>query len=169
MAEEIVNKIAQSGLEQIDLEKWLPQNFQQFDIAPFLWQGLVIKEKDFRAALKEYNWEQHHENNVAVFCSVDAIIQPWVYMLVAAEIAKVDGQPYFGTMQEARYNYLSQKINAIDVEEYKDARIVIKGCSKVDNIESLLMDFVAKIQPYAKSIMFGEPCSTVPIYKKPRK
>ena len=90
-------------------------------------------------------------------------------MLIAAEISKVDGHPFFGTMQEARYNYLSQKISALDVEEYKDARIVIKGCSKVDKIESLLMDFVAKIQPHAKSIMFGEPCSTVPIYKKPRK
>lgn len=168
MAEEIINKVAQSGVEQIDLEKWLPKSFMSFDIAPFLWQGMVIKEKDFRAALKVHGWAQYTDQHVAIFCSADAIIQPWVYMLIASEISKAGGHPYFGDIEEARFNFLTQKINTLDLDFYRDARVVIKGCSKVKNIEALLMQFVSKIQPVAKSVMFGEICSTVPIYKQPR-
>lgn len=169
MAEEIINKVANSKLEQIDFEKWLPNQILSFDIAPFLWQGFVIKEKEFRIALKEHDWQQYKDEVVAVFCSADAIIQPWVYMLVSSALSEVNAKPYLGDLRTVKSHYITEKINTLEIDQYHDAMLVIKGCSKIDNIENLLLNFVQKVQPVVKSIMFGEPCSTVPIYKQKRK
>lgn len=169
MAEEIVNKVAKSPLQQVDLEDWMPQGMIEFDIAPFLYKGLVLKEKEFRSAIKETDWSQFADQNIAVFCSEDAIVQPWAYMLVTSSLLKVDAKPFFGTLEEAKERYISQKIENLDPEVYSDAKLVIKGCSQVQNLEALLMQLTQKIQPYAKSIMFGEACSTVPIFKAKNK
>jgi hypothetical protein len=165
--EPIVNKVAESGIITLDLEKFYPGGeIAVFDMKEHLFMGLILKEKDFRAALQELDWEQYRDKNVAVTCSADAIIPVWAYMLVASYLQPVAREIIFGDEKTLVQVLLSKNLSGIDAEEYTDKRVVIKGCGEVAIPDAAYMEVTAKLRPYAKSIMYGEPCSTVPIFKK---
>jgi hypothetical protein len=167
MSNEIVNKVATSGLITLDLENYFPaEEIGTFDLKDHLFMGLILKEKDFREALKNLYWTGYQDKYVAVFCSADAIVPAWAYMLVATYLQPVTKDVYVGTEAEMRKHLFLKNITAIDVNEFKDQRIVIKGCGDI-TIESFAYAEITKVLlPVVKSIMYGEPCSTVPVYKK---
>jgi len=167
MSEELVNKIAQSGLITIKLEEWLPEvETAYFDIKEYLFQGLILKEKDFRAALKEHDWAQYQDKVVLIYCSADAIVPVWANMLIAAYAAPFAAEVLEGKEEDYYRQALDREIAALDAGKYAGERLVIKGCSDRPVPLSAYVALTSKLQPHAKSIMFGEPCSTVPIYKQ---
>ena len=167
MSETLVNKVAGSGLITINLEKYLPQEeIMTFDLKDHLFMGLVLKEKDFREALKNLDWSVYQNKFVAITCGADAIIPAWAYMLVVTYLNGVAKDSYVGTAEELQKHFFIKNITAIDLKEFADQRIVIKGCGDV-TIESFAYAEITKVLvPVVKSIMYGEPCSTVPVYKK---
>lgn len=169
MADVIVNKVAESGLISFDLEKYYPATPRKvFDLKDHLFMGLILKEKDFRAALLQIDWNEYAEKDVAITCSADAIIPMWAYMLVASYLEPVARTVFVGTEQELINQELLKNINAVDISEFTDQRIVVKGCGDIAIPEAAYVAITKKLRPVAKSIMYGEPCSTVPIYKKQR-
>ncbi len=167
---ELVNRVSQSGLVTIKLEDFYPQSeIIEFDLKNFLFQGLILKEMDFRKALKEFDWATIQNKNLAVFCSSDAIIPTWAYMLIASHASGIAKDIRFGNKEEFLRSYYLEKIRQIDPEEYRDLKIVIKGCSEKEVPASAYLEITSLLKSYVSSIMFGEPCSTVPVYKKPRK
>lgn len=165
----IVNKVAQSGLETIDLEKFLPlKGVRGFDLKEYLFMELILKEKDFREKLKEKDWSAYQDEYVAVYCSTDAIIPVWAYMLVTAYLQPYATYIYFGTEEELKKKILIDEIDNIDAKKYAEKRVVIKGCGEVSIPDAAFVAVTQKLRPEVKSIMYGEPCSTVPIYKQPR-
>lgn len=166
----LVNRVANSGLITINLEEFFPHNeLVIFDLKDYLFREFILKEKDFRAALKDHNWDQYQDKVLLVYCSTDAIIPVWAYMLVAS-YAVPFAKDIFQGNQEAYYKLsFAQALNQLDLSQYEDQRLVIKGCSDHPVPPSAYLDLTRKLQPIAKSIMYGEPCSTVPIYKKPKK
>jgi len=166
MAEEIVNKISQSALITLDLEKYFPEEkITMFDLKPFLFMELILKEKDFRAALQDTDWNQYRDQIVGVYCSSDAIIPLWAYMLVAGWLVPVAKDVVQGDEQTVLRQVISEKIAAIDPAEFMDKRIVVKGCGEKAIGAFAYLEITKRLRPVAKSIMFGEPCSTVPVYK----
>lgn len=165
---EIVNKVKSSGLITIDLEDYLPSSDQLIgvDIKGQLWQGMVLKEKDFRKYISDQDWTVFQGKAVHVFCSEDAIIPPWAYMLMASALQPYASQVVFGDEKTALETLVMEKINAMKSEDYQDARVVIKGCAKIPNIEKAFTALTMKLRSSVKSLMYGEPCSTVPIYKR---
>jgi len=167
MAEEIVNKIAESGLITLDLEGYYPkEEIIVFDLKDYLFMGLVLKEKDFREALKNLDWGIYRDKNVAVTCSADAIIPVWAYMLAASYLQPVAKDFILGDEKELRRKLLLRNISAIDPKEFSDQRVVIKGCGDIAIEDFAYLEITKLLLPVAKTIMYGEPCSTVPIYKK---
>ena len=167
MSEEIVNKVAGSGLITLNLEEFLPkEETAVFDLKGHLFMGLILKEKDFRAALQSLDWEQYTDKNVAVTCSADAIIPVWAYMLVASYLQPVAREIVFGDEKTLVQTIISRNMSSLSADEYTDKRVVIKGCGEISIPDAAYMEITAKLRPYAKSIMYGEPCSTVPIYKR---
>jgi hypothetical protein len=165
--EEIVNKVAKSGLITVNLEDMYPEGERiGFDLKELLWQGLALREKDFRDFLKDHDWSQYQDKYVAVFCSVDAIIPHWAFMLVASHLTGIARFVYIGGVSEMEIAIFKHLIEKINIEEYTDQRLVIKGCSDRPVPQSAYADLVFRLQPVAKSIMFGEPCSTVPVFKR---
>ena len=166
----LVNRVAASGIITINLEEFFPEaDIVSFDLKDYLFMELILKEKDFRAALKVHDWTQYKGKHLCVFCSADAIIPTWAYMLVttyATPFAKEIVQADEVTFIKMLYH---QIIAQIDTTQYEDKRIVIKGCSNKPVPASAYVDLTKILRPVAKSIMYGEPCSTVPLYKKPRK
>ncbi len=164
---EIVNKVAASGLVTIDLEEIYPSAERAiFDIKDHLWQGLALREKDFREFVKENNWEAYQDKYVAITCSADAIVPNWAYMLVASKLEGIASKIVFGSSEILETIIFRELIDALPSEDYRDKRLVIKGCSDKPVPSSAYVDLVTKFQPVAKSIMFGEPCSTVPVFKR---
>lgn len=167
MADEFVNKVAESGLISLDLEKWYPkEEIMVFDIKDHLFMGMIVKEKEYRESLKAIDWEQYRNKIVAITCSADAIIPMWAYMLIAAKLEPVCKIFVLGTENEARKQIFLNNINSIDTAEYVDQRVIIKGCGETPIGDFAYMEITKKLRPVAKSIMYGEPCSTVPVYKK---
>jgi hypothetical protein len=165
----LVNRVANSGLITIDLEKFYPEGeLVLFDLKDYLFMGLILKEKDFREALAANDWAQYEGKNLAVFCSADAIIPVWAYMLVTAYAAPYARDVFQGTAEEFYKNAFQKALASIDPQEYESKRIVIKGCSDKPVPPAAYVELTRKLQPYAHSIMYGEPCSTVPIFKRPR-
>lgn len=163
----LVNRIAQSGLITLKLDEHFPQaEMVTFDLKDYLFKELILKEKDFRADLKEHDWTQYQDKVVLIHCSTDAIIPVWAYMLVAAHAAPYAAEVFQGSRDEYLLAHYRSVIEAIDPAEYEDARLVIKGCSDHDVPLAAYVMMTDKLRPVARSIMFGEPCSTVPIYKK---
>jgi len=164
---EIVNRVAQSGIITIDLEDYLPgKEVVGIDLSEFLFKGLLLKEKEFRQALKELEWSQYEDKKVAVFCSTDAIIPRWAYMLVASYL---DGKANYYAQcntEQMQHRVIEQKLQGLNTEALRDKRVVIKGCGEVDVPAFAYMEITRLVKPIVKSIMYGEPCSTVPIYKK---
>ena len=167
MEDVILNKVAGSALTTIDLEEYYPKGETAvFDLKDHLFMGLILKEKDFRAALQTYDWGQFHDKIVAVTCSVDAIIPMWAYMLVASNLQPVAKEVVFGEEKDLLQTLLLRNISQIKGEEYTDKRVVVKGCGDVPMPEAAYVEITNKIRPFVKSIMYGEPCSTVPIFKR---
>ena len=165
--DEIVNKVAASGLVTIDLEELFPSGERaSIDLAEQLWQGLALREKNFRAWIQSHDWSQYQGKHVAVFCSVDAIIPAWAYMLVASSLSDYATTVVHGNSSELERVLFRNMIDALDVNEYIDKRCVVKGCSNLPVPQSAYSHLVSRLRPVAKSIMFGEPCSTVPVYKR---
>lgn len=169
MSDIIVNKIAQSGIITIDLEDFLPQHeIIAFDIKPYLFKEMILKEKDFRASMKALDWSTYTNQCVAVFCSADAIIPMWAYMLIVTQLNEVNAQVYTGNVEEVQEQLFIEAIRHIPEGEYIDKRVVIKGCSDHPLPASAYVEISKKMLPLVASLMFGEPCSTVPVYKKKR-
>lgn len=167
MAEEIVNRVANSKLRTFDLEEIYPKGERVlFDIKDWLFQELILKEKDFRDSVKNHNWSQYKNCFVAVTCSVDAIIPSWAYMLVASEIMPFANKVVVGDLELLETTIYQELMNFIDLSDYIDAPVIIKGCADKPIPESAYTFLIEKLQPIARSIMFGEACSTVPLYKK---
>lgn len=169
MDKPLVNRVAASGLITINLEDFFPEKeVVEFDLKSYLFMEMILKEKDFRAALKEQDWTQYQDKNVVIFCSADAIIPVWAYMLVTAYVQPFAHTVFQGTKEEFYKTSYQQTIATIDASQYEDKRIVIKGCSNKPVPPSAYVALTNALRPFAKSIMYGEPCSTVPIFKKPR-
>ena len=167
MSEPIINKVAESGLITLDLETLYPAGeIVLFDLKPFLFMELILKEKDFRQALQTHDWQPYAGKVVAVTCTADAIIPVWAYMLVASYLQPVAADIIMGDEQEALKQRFLSNIDAINTNEYTDQRVVIKGCGETPIGEYAYMAITKKLRPVAKSIMYGEPCSTVPVFKK---
>lgn len=164
---EVVNKVANSGIISLDLEKYLPAGEGvSFDLKDHLFMGLILKEKDFREALKNTDWTQYQDKNVAIFCSADAIIPVWAYMLVTSYLQPVAKNIVTGTPQEMQKHLFLQNISTINASEFAGQRVVIKGCGEVQIDPYAYAEITRVLLPHVKSVMYGEPCSTVPIYKK---
>ncbi|TAJ52012.1 MAG: DUF2480 family protein [Chitinophagaceae bacterium] len=167
MSEEMVNKVAESGLISFDLEEYYPKGeIKTFDLKEYLFMGLILKEKDFRAALQTTDWTVYQDANVAITCSADAIIPMWAYMLIASYLQPYAKEIVFGDEKKLVSTLLFKNLASVKGEEYTDKRVVVKGCGEVDIPESAYVEITNKLRPFVKSIMYGEPCSTVPIYKK---
>ena len=163
----LVNRVAQSGLVTIDLEELYPAGeIVPFDLKDYLFMGLILKEKDFREALKAHDWSQYQGNNLAVFCSADAIIPMWAYMLVATYAAPFAADIAQTTPGQFAEMAFLKNLSTLNISDYAGKRIVVKGCSDKPVPPSAYLEITRRLQPVALSIMFGEPCSTVPVYKK---
>ncbi len=167
MSEPFINKVAESGLITLDLEKWYPRGETAvFDMKDYLFMGMILKEKDFREALKQLDWSVYDGKNVAVTCSADAVIPVWAYMLVAAYLQPVAKEIVMGDEKELHKALFLKNLSSINLEEYTDKRIVIKGCGETPIADYVYMEITKILRPVVKSIMYGETCSTVPVYKK---
>ncbi len=163
----LVNRVASSNLVTIDLEKLYPAGeVVPFDLKDYLFMGLILKEKDFREALKNLDWAQFEGKILAVFCSADAIIPMWAYMLLATHAAPFVADILLTTPDLAVESYFLKKISSLNFQEYAGKRIVVKGCSDKPVPAAAYLEITRRLTPVAQSIMFGEPCSTVPVFKK---
>ncbi len=163
----LVNRVANSSLVTIDLEEMYPAGeIVPFDLKGYLFMELILKEKDFREALLALDWEQFRDKNLAVFCSADAIIPLWAYMLVATHAAPFVQDIALCAPAEFAEKAFLKKLATLDLQSYSGKRIVIKGCSNKPVPASAYLEITRRLQPLALSILFGEPCSTVPVYKK---
>ena len=167
--EPLVNRVANSGLITLNLEDYFPkQEIATFDLKGFLFMEMILKEKDFRAALKEHDWTQYEGKILTVFCSADAIIPVWAYMLVATYAEPLAIDIFQGTEEEYLKAVYRGVLKDMDFSQYEAKRIVIKGCSNKPVPPAAYLALTTKLRPFAQSIMYGEPCSTVPIFKRPR-
>ena len=165
--EEIRNKVVESGLITIDLEHYLPSgDIQAFDLKDFLFMEMLLKEKDFRQALETHDWKQYQEKTIAVFCSTDAIIPMWAYMLVVAKLSPCASSIQYGTVDEVFKSTFIKHIQQIDASQFEGKRVFIKGCGEKEIPPYAYMEISSKLIPVVASLMYGEPCSTVPVYKK---
>lgn len=167
MSGEIVNKVANSGLQTIDLEEYFPKGKRVlFDMKTWLFEEMFLKEKDFRESAKNHDWSQYKNQHVAVECSVEAIIPVWAYMLISSYLS-----PYASTIVKGKLNTLEtilfdNAINQINFENYRNQRVIIKGCSNLEVCDHAYALITTKLIPVAKSVMYGEACSSVPIFKR---
>jgi Protein of unknown function (DUF2480) len=167
VSEEIVNKVAGSGLLTLDLEDWYPkEEIVLFDLKPHLFMGAILKEKEFRAALQNIDWTNYDDKIVAVTCTADAIIPLWAYMLVAISLEPVAAAIVMGDRETALQQVFLSRINTIDEREYADKRVIVKGCGDLPVGAYAYMEIARRLRPVVKSIMYGEACSNVPVYKK---
>lgn len=163
----IVNRVAESAIETLDLAALAPPEPVAFDLEPFLYKGLVLRERDFRQALKETDWQPFRDRTVAVFCSADALVPTWAYMLVAARLGGVAGQVSAGTPDDVRRAGLTAALDAHDWSRYQDAPVVVKGCGNDLVPLDAFVQATRRLQGVAAKIMYGEPCSSVPVWRRP--
>ena len=167
MNEPIINRVTESALVEINLEDYYPKGETAvFDLKDYLFMGLILKEKDFREALKKVDVSVYQDKWVAVTCTADAIIPVWAYMLVAAQLQPVAKDIVFGDEQFLHRIIFLKNIAGVSPENFADKRVVIKGCGDLPVGEFAYLEITKLLRPVAKSIMYGEPCSTVPIFKK---
>ena len=167
MEDIIVNKVAQSGLVTLDLEEFYhSDDIATFDVKDYLFMELILKEKEYRDTLKNIDWSIYENKVVAITCSADAIIPLWAYMLAVTYLQPFAKDILFGTSEEVLQSLYLKNLGQIDAKEYEDKRVVIKGCGDKKIPEAAFVEITKKLRPFAKSIMYGEPCSTVPIFKR---
>jgi len=169
MAEEIINRVANSSLTTVDLEDFYPKgNRVLFDIKDWLFQELILKEKDFREHVKNHDWSQYQDTYVALTCTADAIIPSWAYLLITTQLSPLAKKVDVGNLELLDTTIFQDVIAQMDVSLYNDKPLIIKGCSNKPIPDSAYTLLISKLHPVAKTIMFGEACSTVPLYKKPK-
>ena len=169
MSEEIVNRVQNSGLATIDLDDIeLPKNILEIDIKCWLHEGLFLKEKEYRASVLSHDWIKYKNSYVYVHCSSDAIIPTWAYMLVSSQLENHTKKVTMGSIEKFYEKYFENAINKLDFTIYSEKSVIIKGCSDEKIPLSAYHLITTKLMPIAKSIMYGEACSAVPVYKKPK-
>lgn len=167
---ELKNKVAESGIITLDLEDFFPrEEIVELDIKQFLFREMILKEKEFRDLLKQYEWNVYQGKIVSLYCSVDAILPQWAFMLITSYLLPYTQRIYFGSKSEVEYYLLSESIKNIDSIKYKGERVVIKGCGNKAADSRAYIEISKKLLPEVQSLMFGEPCSTVPVYKQKSK
>lgn len=167
--EEIENKVANSGIITIDPEEFYTSGERiLFDIKPMLFQELILKEKDFREQIKNTDWSKFNGKFVAIICTADAIVPTWAYMLLTLAMQPYAKKVVFGDLSILENELFNEKMASLNIEQYRDARIVIKGCGEKEIPANVYVKLTALLKPIVKSIMYGEPCSTVPLYKAPK-
>ena len=167
MADEIVNRVANSKLVTIDLEEYYPEGPRhELDIAPWLYEGFVLREKEFRAAVKAHDWSHYQNGFVAVHCSTDAIVPAWAFMLISVEASQYAEKVVLGDLSDLETVLLTEIINDLDVEAYRDKPVIVKGCTNKPIPTNAYLLLSQRIRPVAKSLMYGEACSSVPLYKR---
>ncbi len=167
--DEFINRVAQSALTTLNLEELIHSGERViYDIKDNLFHGLMLREKDFRAFVKENDWSAYAGKNVAIICSTDAIVPTWAYMLLASKLQGHANYYVYGNLEALEQALLQKAISEIDPEEYRDAKVVIKGCGQIPVPTYAYVEIMQKLLPVTSSLMYGEPCSTVPIYKKPK-
>jgi Protein of unknown function (DUF2480) len=165
----LVNRVAESGLITLNLEDYFPkEEVVVFDIKDYLFMGLILKEKDFREACKAHDWTQYAGKNLVIDCTADAIIPMWAYMLITVSATPYAKEIFQGTVENFYKAFYFNKLSQFDAKEFEGKRIVIKGCGDKPVPAEAYVALTHKLQPFAQSIMYGEPCSTVPIFKRPR-
>lgn len=165
--DEIINRVAESGIITIDLSDYFPEGERaEIDLKNQLWQELVLKEKDFRAYIANEDWNKYAGQHVAVYCSVDALIPTWAYMLIASSLSGIARSVHYGNPESLESVLWSESLEKIKAENFKGARVVIKGCADKPVSAQAFVDLSFRLKPVVKSLMFGEPCSTVPVYKQ---
>jgi hypothetical protein len=166
MSDEIVNKVAEAGIEQLDLKDFLlKESILEIDLKHQLWNEFVLKEKDFRDWIKSNDWSVYSNKVVAVYCSADAVIPAWAYMLVTSELKDAKAI-YCADPEQARAEYFFDNLKSWNVNQLTDKRVMVKGCSDIPDPEKAYVILTQKLVPVAKSLMFGEPCSAVPVFKR---
>lgn len=167
MSDEIINRVANSKLVTIDLEDYYPKGERVlFDIKDWLWEGLVLREKDFRQQAGAHNWQRYQNNYVALTCSTDAIIPAWAFMLLSTYLEPYATKIVIGDLDTLELSIYQDIISELDISEFKDQPIIIKGCSNKPIPDNAYIQLTTKLKPIAKSIMYGEACSSVPLYKR---
>jgi hypothetical protein len=167
MSDMLVNKVAESGLITLDPAQFLgEEKVMGFDLKDFLFMGAILKEKDFREAMQSHEWSAYAGAHVAVFCSADAIIPMWAYMLVASRLTPVAASCYSGTPDELRKKFFLNRLDQLDTESFRDQRVVVKGCGDQPIGEYAYLEITRRLLPLVRSLMYGEACSAVPVYKK---
>lgn len=167
MAKEIINRVANSSLVTIDLEDFYPQGRRiVFDIKEWLYEGLILREKDFREQVESYDWEQYKDAYIALTCSTDAIIPSWAYLLLTTKLAPYAKKIVVGDLELLETVVYKEIIDIFETENLKDKPVIIKGCANKPIPSSAYTLLIQRIQPVAKTIMFGEACSTVPLFKR---
>ena len=167
MSEEITNKVANSGIIQLDLEEIVPIGERiVYDIKQNLFQEMILKEKDFREFIKSNDWSVYRDKFVALTCTADAIVPTWAYMLLAGALQPYSKKIIFGSLETLDTLLWEEALHKIDLSQMKDARVVVKGCSTIPVPEAAFTALTNYLLPHVKSLMFGEPCSTVPVFKK---
>lgn len=166
MPDEIVNRVANSKLVTIDLEDYYPKGERVlFDIKDWLFEGLVLREKDFRAKIKEHDWSQYQNKYVALTCSTDAIVPVWAFMLLSVSLEPYTKKTVFGSLNDLETSLYQEIISNLDISNIKNKPVIIKGCSNKPVPENAYLMLIDKLKPIAKSIMYGEACSSVPLFK----
>tara|TARA_R110001606_G_scaffold366254_1_gene521319 strand:- start:307 stop:813 length:507 start_codon:yes stop_codon:yes gene_type:complete len=167
MSDEIINRVANSKLITLNLEDYYPKgNRVLFDIKDWLFEGFVLREKDFRTQIDKFDWSQFQDTYVALTCSSDAIIPGWAYMLLSIHLEPYAKKIIIGNLETLETSIYQDVLNSLDVSEYKDKPIIIKGCSNKPVPQNAYIMLATKLKPVAKSIMYGEACSSVPLFKK---
>ena len=166
---EIINRVAESEIEVYDLAAlWDGGEVVDFDLAPFLYKGLILREKDFRAAMKAHDWQAYADKHVAVHCSADAIVPTWAFMLAASKLEGVARSVAYGRGEDLVRDHYVRALAGEDWSKYEDAIVVVKGCgSKVVPVNAYL-EAAQRLQRVARKLMYGEPCSSVPLWRRPR-
>ncbi|MFD2593713.1 DUF2480 family protein [Sphingobacterium griseoflavum] len=165
--ETIVNKVAQSGIITVDLAKYAPAgDILVYDVKENLFHGLILKEKDFRAFIQAHDWEQYEGKHIGIVCSADAIVPTWAYMLLATKLTPYARSVHFADQQEILQILFTAALDRIDYSTFQDQRVVVKGCGDIYVPESAFVKFTVELSKVAKSVMYGEPCSTVPVFKR---
>lgn len=166
MAEEIINRVANSKLVNFDFEEFYPEGKRTvFDIKDWLFEEIILKEKDFRASVKDHDWSQYQDHFVALTCSADAIIPSWAFLLVSVELAPFARKTVIGSLELLETVIFQEIIDQLDLSQFKDKPVILKGCANKPVPPSAYTLFIQKLQTVAKTIMFGEACSTVPLFK----
>jgi len=167
MSKEIVNRVANSKLITIDLSDYAPKdNILIFDVKDLLFEGIILKEKEFRSSLKKFDFSKYNGQAVALYCSAEAIIPMWAYMLISSYLIPICSNLYFGTKEEVFQKILLKNIFDIDSEKFKEKKVIVKGCGNIPLSEALYIAITQKLQNNVSSLMFGEACSSVPVYKR---